>query len=128
MDRPFALNHTYVHLQPDGQAQRVEVDERFWATIGERTELHRGYRVTRATMNDDWPHWEMHPEGEELVVLLKGAMDLVLDDGARQWTVELRPGSETWINPRGVWHRGVVHQPSEVLFATAGRGTRHRPV
>lgn len=127
-DTPFDLHRTYVHLQPNGGATPLEVDEQFWATIATRTDLHDGYLVTRGRMTEDWPHWEMHPEGEELVVLLSGAVDLVLDDGTREWTVELRPGAGTWINRRGVWHRGIVHEPSEMLFVTAGRGTLHRPV
>ena len=127
-DTPFDLRRTYVHLAPSGAATRVEVDDQFWATIATRTELHDGYLVTRARTTADWPHWEMHPEGEELVVLLSGAVTLVLDDGTREWTVELRPGAGTWINPRGVWHRAIVHEPSEMLFATAGRGTLHRPI
>lgn len=124
---PFDLHRTYVHLQPDGRATPIPVDDQFWATIATRTELHDGHLVTRGRSTEDWPHWEMHPEGEELVVLLSGAVDLVLDDGTREWTVELRPESSTWINPRGVWHRAIVHEPSELLFVTAGRGTQHRP-
>ncbi|MCA9648749.1 MAG: hypothetical protein H6712_13660 [Myxococcales bacterium] len=128
MADPFSLERTYVHLRPDQSAAPIEVDESFWATIATRTELHEGFLVTRARTGEDWPHWEMHPEGEEIVVLLSGAVDLVLDDGEREWTVELRPEAGTWINRRGVWHRAIVHEPSEMLFITAGRGTQHRPV
>lgn len=124
---PFDLRQTYVHLQADGHATPLEVDETFWQTLGTRTDLDDGYLVTRGRSSEDWPHWEMHPEGEELVVLLSGSVDLVLDDGTREWTVPLRPGAGTWINPRGVWHRAIVHEPSEMLFVTAGRGTQHRP-
>lgn len=126
-DVPFELDRACVHLAPDGTARSIEVDRNFWAALATRTELHSGYLVTRSRMNEDWPHWEMHPEGEELVVLLSGSIDLVLDDGTREWTVSLRSGSSTWINPRGVWHRAIVHEPSDVLFATAGAGTEHRP-
>lgn len=123
----FDLRSTYVHLLADGRAAPIPVDDQFWATIATRTELHDGFLVTRGRSTEDWPHWEMHPEGEELVVLLSGAVDLVLDDGTHEQTVPLRPERGTWINPRGVWHRAIVHEPSEMLFATAGRGTRHRP-
>ena len=126
-DAPFTLDQTYVHLTAEGHATPILVTPDFWATIGERTELHDGFLVTRSRMTEDWPHWEMHPEGEEILILLSGAMDLLLDDGERQWTVELRPDRNTWINRRGVWHRGLVREPSDVVFLTAGRGTQHRP-
>lgn len=126
-DAALDLTETYVHLSPDGAARPLVVDDRFWATLAERSELHAGYLVTRGRSSADWPHWEVHPEGEELVVLLSGRVDLVLDDERRQWTVPLRAG-QAWINPRGVWHRAIVHEPADMLFITAGRGTRHRPL
>lgn len=128
MADPFSLEQTYVHLRPDGAATRLAVDESFWATLAQRTDLHDGYLVTRSRATESWAHWEMHPEGEELVLLLSGAVDLVLDDGHGERRVELRPGSDTWVNPRGVWHRAEVLEPAEMLFVTAGRGTQHRPV
>lgn len=126
-DAGFDLTSTYVHLRPDGGAAPIAVDERFWATIADRRELDEGYLVTRGRSTEDWPHWEVHPEGEELVVVLSGRIDLQLDDERRQWTVPLRAG-QAWINPRGVWHRALVREPADMLFITAGRGTRHRPL
>jgi uncharacterized cupin superfamily protein len=68
----------------------------------------------------------MHPEGEELVSLVSGHVTMLLDDGARQWQVEMRSG-QTIVNQRGTWHRALVHEPSDMLFVTAGRNTQHRP-
>ena len=44
-------------------------------------------------------------------MLLSGAVDLLLDDGTRQWTVELRPETNRWVNPRAVWHPALVRGP-----------------
>lgn len=126
-EAPFTLDQTYVHLTTNGAATPIPVTPDFWATIGTRLELHEGFLVTRSRATEDWPHWEMHPEGEEILILLSGAIDLLLDDGERQWTVELRPSANTWINRRGVWHRALVREPSELLFLTAGWNTQHRP-
>jgi hypothetical protein len=30
--------------------------------------------------------------------------------------------------PRGIWHRLVLRQPSDLLFITPAHGTRHRAV
>ena len=41
----------------------------------------------------------------------------------------LEPKSgQTLVIPTGIWHRGIVRLPGELLFITAGAGTEHRPV
>lgn len=120
------LDSTYVFLHDGGKATSIPGED-FWATVGQRRDLDDGWLVTRGTSNADWPHWEMHPEGEEIVTMIAGHVTLVLDDGTRTWEVELRTG-QTTINPRGAWHRAIVHEPSDMLFMTAGRGTQHRPL
>src|SRR6185295_7186196 len=119
---------TFVHL-PDGpEARPVPVTADFWQTIDRRTDLHAGRMVTanRFASAADWPHWERHPAGDEIVCLLSGELDLVIEQDGRERVVELR-GRSACIVPRGTWHRGVVRGPSEALFITRGEGTEHRP-
>ena len=123
----FDLETTYVHLADGPAARAVEVDETFWAEIATRAELHEGRLVTLHRMAETWPHWEMHPAGDELVCLLSGVVDLVLEEPDGERTIELR-GRAACIVPSGVWHRAIVHAPGEVLFVTRGAGTQHRPV
>ena len=70
----------------------------------------------------------MHPEGEEVVVLLSGSVDFVLDQGGAESTVALREPGAFAIVPRGAWHRALANAPVSMLFITAGRGTQHRPI
>ncbi len=121
------LGTTYVHLDDGPAARPVPVGPDFWETIGRRTELHAGRLVLVAHNAADWPTWEMHPAGEEIVYLLSGAVDLVLDEPAAPRAVALRPGQAV-IVPRGVWHRGIVHAPGDTLHITYGEGTQHRPL
>ena len=119
---------TYVHL-PDGpEATLVPVTDDFWQTMHKRTELHEGRLLTATRFQSaaDWDHWERHPAGDEVVYLISGAMDFVLqeDDGER--VVPLRAGAACVV-PRGLWHRGIVREPSCALFLTRGKGTEHRP-
>jgi len=69
----------------------------------------------------------MHPAGDELVYLLEGAVDMVLDEGDGERVVELR-GRSAVLVPAGAWHRAIVHEPGDVLHITRGHGTQHRPV
>ena len=123
----FTLDGTYIHLKPDDSAQAMEGGDRFWATIQERTDLEEGRLMGVTSQNRDWDHWERHPAGEEILTLLSGEMVLVLDmpDGERR--TDLKAG-ETFIVPRGIWHRAIVREAGRLMFVTPGGGTEHRRV
>jgi mannose-6-phosphate isomerase-like protein (cupin superfamily) len=123
----FEISSIYVHLADDGGAIPVQVDDSFWAKISSRVDLHGGRLVGVTHQAGDWPKWERHPSGDELLVLLSGAVDIVLQDQEGERIVELRRGA-AYIVPRGVWHRFIVCTPGDVLFITPGSGTQHRPV
>jgi oxalate decarboxylase/phosphoglucose isomerase-like protein (cupin superfamily) len=95
--------------------------------MDKRIELHSGRLVTLFHLQStaDWIHWEMHPAGDELVYLLSGSIDLILQEENYERIIELRSRAASII-PRGVWHRAIVHTPGEVLFITRGEGTQLR--
>jgi mannose-6-phosphate isomerase-like protein (cupin superfamily) len=122
----FDLATTYVQLDDGPAATAVPVDEHFWETIDRHPGLHGGRLVGTFHNAQDWDIWEMHPAGDELVCLLSGAIDVVLDGEHGERLVALEPG-ETCIVPRGVWHRAIVREPGDTLHITRGAGTQHRP-
>ena len=127
MTQAFSLDSTYIHLQPDERALAMEGGARFWAGIADRHDLDHGRLMGSTEQSADWDHWERHPAGEEILVLMSGELELVLDtDGGEQRAV-LEPG-QTFIVPKGVWHRGIVKKPGQLMFLTPGSGTEHRPV
>lgn len=84
--------------------------------------------------------WERHPDGDELLYPLEGAVDLTVltDDGPVQRTVE---AGSILVCPRGLWHRQLP-RPSVAMFSAAsydttqisfaddprrGRPTRNKP-
>jgi mannose-6-phosphate isomerase-like protein (cupin superfamily) len=128
----FDLSQTFIHLGlgaratpiPDFQwsGEFLEQYEQAHAADGDEGRL-----VCITPQTTTWDFWERHPHGEEVVVLLSGRADLVQDlDGAER-TLVMTPGQAV-INPAGVWHRSVVHEPGQALFITPGRGTEHRPM
>lgn len=85
-----------------------------------------GRLVSLHTFTQDWDSWEMHPEGEEVVICLDGAITLIQEDAqGDQQAITLRSG-ECAINPRGVWHTADVAGSARVLFITAGWNTQGR--
>lgn len=126
----YELQSTYVRLRPDCSIERLPVDETFWPRLigGELGDFRNEYLVTSHTHEADWPNWEMHPNGDEIVALISGAVTLILEGpGGQHDEVELNlPGSYAFV-PRGTWHTARVKKPATMLFITAGEGTRHRP-
>jgi len=123
------IESTYVHLDEAGAATPIPVTDSFWPDLsgGRTPQLEQGRLVTAFSFDKDWDSWEMHPEGEEVVLLLSGSVDFILDQGGKESTVALREPGAFVIVPRGAWHRARPHAPTSMLFITAGRGTRHRP-
>jgi mannose-6-phosphate isomerase-like protein (cupin superfamily) len=129
---PFDLATTHIHLGLGARAIPVpdfEWSDEFLTRYEEQTAADgdEGRLVMISTMTSTWDFWERHPAGEEVVVLLSGRSDLVQEVDGEERAVELLPGQAV-INPTGVWHRSVVHEPGDVLFITPGRGTEHRPL
>ena len=127
MTQVFSLDSTYIHLRPDESALAMEGGARFWAGIEGRHDLEHGRLMGSTGQNADWSHWERHPAGDEILVLLSGELELVLDTERGEERASLNAG-QTFIVPKGVWHRGIVKKPGQLMFLTPGAGTEHRPV
>jgi mannose-6-phosphate isomerase-like protein (cupin superfamily) len=128
----FDLSSTFVHLGLGSRA--VPLPDFEWSPeylaryeADHAADGPEGRLVTISHQAKTWSSWERHPAGEELVVLLSGRVDLVQEIDGAEHLVELRPG-QAMINPAGVWHRSVVHEPGDALFVTPGIGTEHRPL
>jgi quercetin dioxygenase-like cupin family protein len=127
MNPAFTLDSTYIHLRPDESALAMEGGAVFWQGIDGRHDLNHGRLMGSVDQKADWTHWERHPAGDEILTLLSGEMELVLDMPGGEQRATLRPG-ETFIVPKGVWHRGIVKAPGRLLFVTPGADTEHKPV
>jgi mannose-6-phosphate isomerase-like protein (cupin superfamily) len=127
---PDHLQSTYLRLRPDCSIEKLPVDATFWPRLmsGQLGSFHHEYLVTSYTYSNDWPSWEIHPNGDEIVCLISGCATLVLEvqDGEHSSLELTQPGSFAFI-PRGTWHTAKISQESAMLFITAGEGTRNRP-
>ncbi len=87
---------------------------------------NEGRLVSQYRFTEDWPMWEMHPEGAEVVVCTAGSLTLIQEVDGEEVRSTLTPG-EYVINAPGVWHTADIDESGEALFITAGAGTQHRP-
>lgn len=129
MAESHRIKDHYVHLAADGSAGTLEVTADFWPRLaaGALPQLDEGRLLSQSISESDWSVWEMHPQGEEIVLLLGGRADLLLDLPGGVRVLPLSGVGSYVLVPRGVWHTANVHEPASLLFITPGYGTQHRP-
>jgi mannose-6-phosphate isomerase-like protein (cupin superfamily) len=109
---------TLVHLGPDLTVTALAVDDAFWThRAADRPELAEGRIVCLGDYGATWSWWERHPDGDELVLVVSGQVDFVLEDESGRRTVTLA-ADQCAIVPAGTWHRAVVDAPCRMLFVT----------
>lgn len=121
----FDLEDTYLAVDGKGEVVPMPVTAEFWQQIDTSPAATRSMMAIYP-MTSDWPNWEMHPHGDEILVLLEGDVEMLLDDGGRQSSIQMQAGT-TLVVPAGVWHRALVRAPGRLLGLTYGPGTEHRP-
>lgn len=130
MSDPQSLNlsSTYLRLRNDASVEPLPVDDTFWPSImeGKLGTFHHEYLVTFYTFDADWTSWEMHPNGDEIVCLISGSVEFILEIDGDNKIVALNETASYVIVPKGTWHTAKVKSPSRMLFITAGEGTQHR--
>ncbi len=121
------LESTFAVLEPGATAVPVEVTPTIYEDLDRCFDNFRDHRlVSIYTFDSDWPTWEMHPAGDEVVCLLEGEAGMVFDRGGTEETVTLtKPGSYV-IVPKGTWHTARVSRSARMLFITPGEGTQNR--
>jgi len=127
MTTSFNPKTTYIHLTDGPEVRPIEVTPDFWEKIEGRLDLQEGRLITTFHQSENWTSWEMHPAGEEVVLLLSGAADLVLETPKGEQTVPLQAG-QAFIIPQGYWHTARIHAPGDLLVITRGAGTQNRPL
>lgn len=120
---------TYAHLADGGATRTIQVTESFWPDLasGKLSELEQGRLMSLFRFDEDWSSWEMHPHGDELVLLLSGAATFVLEQDGEQTSCALDSPGSFVIVPCGTWHTAKTRSGASLLFITPGRGTQHRP-
>ena len=120
------LAKTFAVLAPSLAATAVPVTQDLYERLDREFGGFRGHvLVALHGFEADWPTWERHPAGDEIVVLLAGRAEFILDrPGGEERVVLARPGQFV-IVPRGTWHTARIAEHAEMLFITPGEGTQN---
>lgn len=122
-----SIEKNFVVLSPDKQATAEQVD----ATLYERLDKnYDGFKkhelISCYEFCSDWPSWEVHPNGDEVVVLLAGQATILLRLDTGKTPVLLAEAGAYVVVPKGVWHTAQVPEKAKLLFITPGEGTQHQ--
>lgn len=122
------FTENYASLGKNGEINIFAGGNDFWSLSAEKlNQIGENWLITEFHFAEDWQTWEMHPHGEEIVYLLSGSMDLILEKDGISQTVELRSKGLVII-PEEMWHTAKVLEPSNMLVITLGKETNTRPV
>ena len=129
LSKPFDLNSVFIVLQPDQSATAVDVTPTLYDDLNKSFEGFRNRRlISSFGFDSDWNMWEMHPAGDEIVYLLSGDVELILELEDFHDSVRLsKPGTYV-IVPKGMWHTAKTKVPTNMLFVTPGEGTQPKPL
>jgi len=120
----------YVHLRDGGSADLLPVSATFWEEVaaGAHSQLGQGRLVSAFAFSEPWSMWERHPAGEEFVMLLSGAADLVVEDDDEERIVRLANAGDYVLIPKGASPTVRTTVSTKMQFVTPGAGTEHKPL
>ena len=121
-----------IHLAANGEALELDrfTGEPWWYAAYEQqfsSDGAAGRLVSWHSFDSSWDSWEMHPQGDEVVLCVNGAIELIQELDGRLVTTPLAPGQ--WIvNKAGTWHTANLTEGSTTscVFITSGLGTQHK--
>ena len=128
---PKSLNlaSDFVVVSPDHTATSVAVTPTLFEDLDRTFGGFKDHLLVSAFAFDtDWPTWEIHPAGDELVLLLVGEATLVLETEHGEEAVTLREPGTYVIVRKGTWHTARTATPTRMVFITPGEGTENRAV
>ena len=87
-----------------------------------------GFTIGAPRITGDAPHdGEVHPDGDELLYLISGAVTVTLELAGGDVLVDLGAGDAVVV-PKGVWHKITMREPGQLIHITPGPNGDHRPL
>ena len=124
MHEAHRLADNVIIVSKNFDAETLAVTESLWSEIDDRFGDFSGRTLISAfSFDEDWPTWEVHPAGDEIVYLLSGAVNMVLALPEGDRSIKLDEPGHFVIVPRNTWHTARINVPTSMLFITPGEGT-----
>lgn len=128
-DQPGNIKSEFIVLSPDKKATLEKPDQELYERLDRRYDNFAGHELISChEFSEDWAAWEIHPKGDEIVILLSGEVTFILDLEDGKKSITLYKSGDFAIVPQSVWHTAKTNLKSKVLFITPGEGTEHKTI
>lgn len=123
----YDLASQFVIMTPGLDARIKPVTPTFYEELDSEFAGFKNHTlVSQHSFDKDWESWEMHPKGDEVVVLLSGRASFVLETDKGEETIDVTKAGEYVVVPKGTWHTARTAEPTTMLFVTPGEDTQHK--
>jgi len=120
------LAQVFAVLKPELSVQKVNNEPSLYADLDKNFAGFKDHVLIAVhDFNKDWPGWECHPAGDELVVLMSGSCEFLLKTDKGIQTLQLTESGTYVLVAKGVWHTAKITESAKVLFITPGENTQH---
>ncbi len=123
--RDFALvldKQQHIHALPSGPELYPQLDSQF-------NQFHGCVLLSEYTFNENWASYEIHPAGDEVLYLISGRCELLLEQSGQVQRIPFDTPGQVQVIPKGCWHSAdiVPGETCRILFVTPGEGSQQRP-
>ena len=124
---PRNIEQDFVVLSPQKDASIESCDAGLYQRLAENYGTFKGHELISCHHFDAaWDTWEIHPAGDEIVVLISGRITFVLKIGDEEHQTDLNAVGSFVIVPKNIWHTARNANKAKVLFITPGEGTQNK--
>jgi mannose-6-phosphate isomerase-like protein (cupin superfamily) len=118
----FDLRQRHAHFNEDGSVTLIDAAT-LWSLPQDAMNAQFGrLLVSSFEFSENWPTWEMHPHGDELIYLLSGRATLILRLPQGDTEIPLTVNCGHMV-PKGIWHTAHTNVPCQMLIVTRGQDT-----
>lgn len=127
MKLPNQIQRDFIVLSPDKKASVEPADATLYNRLDKKYNSFIGHElISSYEFESDWSSWEVHPHGDEIVLLISGEVEFLLGNESGEARVTLREQGQYLVVPKGIWHTAKTKCKSKLLFITPGQGTQHK--
>lgn len=116
----------FVVLKPNLEMERLDVGPEFYESLQKEYGNFKSHTLISAhNFTETWPTWEVHPHGDEMVVLMSGKAEFKLRRETGDESVVLETPGSFLVIPKNTWHTAIIEEAASVLFITPGEDTQN---
>ncbi|MDO6694403.1 cupin domain-containing protein [Aliiglaciecola sp. 3_MG-2023] len=120
------LLKTFAIIKPDLSVATKDVSDSIYQQLDHEFSGFKDHSLVSAhSFTENWQTWEMHPTGDELVVLLSGQCKLIIRVGKQDQEQLLKQQGDFAVVPKGHWHTAHCDEATSLLFITPGEATQN---